>query len=95
MTGQCTLSKFAGDTKLGRVADMPEGHAAIPRDINRLEKWADRNLMNFNQEQCKVLHVEKNNPRHQCMLVATQLGNSLEEKDLGVLVDNRLNITLY
>ncbi|KAK4823941.1 hypothetical protein QYF61_008327 [Mycteria americana] len=26
---ECTFSKFANDTKLGGVADMPEGHAAI------------------------------------------------------------------
>jgi len=31
---ECTLSKFVGDTKMGRVADMPEGHAAIQRDLN-------------------------------------------------------------
>lgn len=30
---------LAGDTKLGRVADAPEGHTAIPRDLDRLEKW--------------------------------------------------------
>ncbi|KAK4815937.1 hypothetical protein QYF61_010194 [Mycteria americana] len=41
--------KFADDTKLGGVADRPEDHAAIQRDLNRLEKWADRNLMKFNK----------------------------------------------
>ncbi|KAK4826839.1 hypothetical protein QYF61_011647 [Mycteria americana] len=50
---ECTLSKVADDTKLGGAADMPEGCAAIQRDLARLEKWADRNLMEFNN--CRII----------------------------------------
>lgn len=32
-----TLCTFADDTKLGEVADTPEGCAAIQRDISKLE----------------------------------------------------------
>lgn len=35
---ECTVSRFAGDTKLGTVADAPEDHAAVKRDLRRLEE---------------------------------------------------------
>ncbi|KAK4824554.1 LOW QUALITY PROTEIN: hypothetical protein QYF61_016158 [Mycteria americana] len=59
---ECTLSKFADVTKLGGVADTPEGCAAIQRDLNKLEKWADRNLMKLNKETYKVLSLGRNKP---------------------------------
>lgn len=67
---ECTLSKCEDDMKLERLADMPEGPAATWRDLDRVEKCADRNLMKLNKEKSKVLHLEQNSPRHQSMLGA-------------------------
>lgn len=36
----------AENTELERPADTLEGRTAVQRDLNRLEGWANRNLMN-------------------------------------------------
>ena len=44
---KCTLSKFADNTKLSAAVDT----------LDRLERWAHANLMMFNKEKCKALHL--------------------------------------
>jgi len=90
---ECTLSKFADDTKLGGVADTPKGCAAIHRDLDRLESWVQRNLMKFTKAKCRVLHLERNNPMQQYRLGAALLESSSAERDQGVLVDNMLTMS--
>jgi len=64
------------------MVDMLKGRDALQRDLDR-----------FNKAECKVLHTGQANPKHKYRLDGEWIESSPEEKDLGVLVNEKLNMT--
>ncbi|GAB0203278.1 mitochondrial enolase superfamily member 1 [Grus japonensis] len=90
---KCTVMKFADDTKLSGEMDTSEGRATLQEDLDRLEEWANKNLMKFNKDKHKVLYLEKHHLEAQHRLGSTWLESSSVERNLGVLVYNKLNMS--
>ncbi|KAJ7407267.1 rna-directed dna polymerase from mobile element jockey-like [Willisornis vidua] len=81
------------DTKLCGAVNTLEGRDATQRDLDRLERWANANLIKFNQAKCKVLHWHRGNSRYLYRLGRKVVENSPVDKDLGVTVDEKLSVS--
>lgn len=78
--GKILLSHWYTDTPL----------SITHRDLDRLQKWADRNPAKTDNGECEVLHLKRNNPKHQYMLGADQLQNTFAETNSRVFGGQRV-----
>lgn len=79
----CNLSQSADGTKLGEVADILEGHAAIQRDFDRLNKLANKKSMKLNKEKYNILHLLRKTPGQSTSWGEISWKEALQKKTLG------------
>ena len=93
------VTVFADDTKTYKEIKSTEDCCILQRTINALDEWSDRWLIGFNADKCNVLHLGRNNIRHDYYMKKGNeyitLKKSDCEKDLGVYVDSQLNFNTH
>jgi ribonuclease P/MRP protein subunit RPP40 len=92
------ITLYADDSKLINVVNSKADCEALQADIDAAVDWTHRRQMFFNLEKCKVMHFGQEN---KCTHVYTMLSQdgtrrppetTKIERDLGVLIDDKLNV---
>ena len=65
----------------------------MQRDVEKSEHWAVTKCMELYKRKCQILHLGWNNPGHLYGLGYRRQESGLAERDLGVLVNGKLNLS--
>ena len=88
---------FADDTKIYTVSDTAESTLSLQEDLENLQNWSNRWLLNFHPEKCHVLKLGRKKSDAEYKMNGKNgeviLEESVYEKDLGVLIDNKLGFS--
>ena len=100
---ECPVCLFADDSKI--YCKVPRGSKVLPdlqganevlqRDLDELQKWADKWKMSFNVNKCKIMYLGYDNGKYEYNLNGTTLLETTEERDLGVLIDKKLKFSSH
>ncbi len=74
------------------VATVEQAYT-LQEDLHKLNEWSLEWQMLFNTVKCKVLHFGYTNPRYDYYMADDLIESVSEEKDLGVLIHESLNLS--
>ena len=91
---QCTVSKFADDTKIQKIVNTPQEQEQMQQVIDSLVKWCSDWGMSWNAKKCSVMHYGTSNPHHQYKMDGIDLASVTSERDIGVIIEsNKLGLS--
>lgn len=70
-------------------------HPGVQRGLDKLEEWVCVKLMKSSKAKCQVLRLGGGSGRHTYWSAGEVTDSSPAEKDLGVLVDENLNMSQW
>ncbi len=96
---QSTMKLFADDSKIYRSSRTMQTPNILQMDLDNVCKWSDKWQMVLNHKKCKHMHIGVHNTDRKFMLRnengTTELQTVEQEKDLGLLVDNKLKFSKH
>ena len=101
--GECKMALYADDLKLWTKIASMQDHIDMQISVDKLHSWSIINKMKFHPSKCKVVSTRSSRCEatwgelpcflHSYVLGDTVLDNVTVQRDLGVLVNNKLSWT--
>ena len=89
------IEMSADDAKVFKAIMTEQDRSDLHEDPDNLQNWASTWKMKFNADKCKVLHIGNQSPQYEYRMCDTSLDVVREEKDLGVIVDEKLKFDTH
>ena len=89
------VSKYADDTKLGRVIKNKMDSDKLQAAVDRLVNWCNEWDMSLHPDKCVVWHFGRQNPKHIYHIGNQNLSAVTGAKDLGVYVSNTCKMSSH
>ena len=67
-----------------------DDNASLQEDLNRITEWSLLWELPFNEDKCKCMHIGEEKNKHSYHMKDYALQNVKEEKDLEILIDDKL-----
>jgi len=87
------ISKYADDTKLGRIIKDLKDHASLQQALDNLVLWCTEWGMEIHPDKCNVIHFGAKNPRRTYKIGPSIVQETREARDLGVIIQENCSVT--
>jgi len=87
--------KFADDTKLFGIVNNQDDSQILQHDLHKLTVWSHDWQTSFSVDKCKVMYVGRMNIHSKYYMNDAELGDTTEEKDLGVFIADNLMVAKH
>ena len=92
------LYLYADDTKIFREIKDDLDREKLQEDIYSMYEWSERWLLRFHPDKCKTMHIGNNNSEPMSYKLKPDISGmdiTTSEKDVGVIIDNKLSFDLH
>ena len=97
LPNKSNLYLYADDTKIFREIKDDLDREKLQENIYSMNEWSGRWLLRFHPDKCKTMHIGNNNSEPMSYKLKPDISGmdiTTSEKDVGVIIDNKLSFDM-